>query len=191
VELDPFKLERTRQRLAAAGLDAALSTDFYNVAYLTGYGMPLEHGPSPFTRGFAAALFTPERVTLVAERPAGQTTADAWSGVTVPYTGYSFRGPPLAPTSAIETVCQVAVQELPRRGSVGVELAHLPAAIWTLLNDLLPDVTWVDLPPSLMLHVRAVKSPLELERLRACARLAEVGQAAARRLLREPSLSEI
>ena len=191
MELDLFKLERTVEALKEHSVDVALFGDFYNVSYLTGYTTFFENGPSPFTRGMAAALLTPRQVTLVAEGEAPPVRAGEWSGVTESYEGYNFRAPTAPPGSFLDALERVVRRDVPQQGEVGVELAYLPAAAWERIRTLRPKVTWVDLPVDLMLRVRAVKSPAELERLRACARLAEMGQEAVRRLVQQPGKSEI
>jgi Xaa-Pro aminopeptidase len=191
MELDVFKLERTRAALQAIGVEVALFSDFYNVSYLTGYTTFFENGPSPFTRGFAAALFAPQQVTLIAEGASGTMRAGEWTGHGESFEGYGYRAPLGPPKSLIDAVAHAAARELPQRGRVGVEYAYLPAAIWLRLIELRPEVTWIELPAELMLQVRAVKSPAELGHLRVCAKLAEVGQEAVRQLVQEPGCSEI
>jgi Xaa-Pro aminopeptidase len=195
MEIDVFKLERTRAALQALGVEVALFSDFYNVSYLTGYTTFFENGPSPFTRGFAAVLFAPQQLTLIAEGASGSTSgslgAGEWTGTGESFEGYGYHIPLAPPASYIEAIARAAARDLPQHGKIGVERAYLPAAIWLKLIELRPEVTWIDLPTELMLQVRAVKSPTELERLRACAKLAEVGQEAVRQLVREPGCSEI
>jgi Xaa-Pro aminopeptidase len=60
------------------------------------------------------------------------------------------------------------------RARIGVDLEFMPAADFEALKQALPDVTWVD--GSLVLrHLRAVKTPREIERLRRAAMAAEAG----------------
>ncbi len=191
MELDRFKLERTGEALRKLGVDVALFSDFYNVSYLTGYTIFNENGPSPFTRGAASAIFAPQYVALIAEGTAESVTEQDWTGVTEPYEGYNLRAPTAPPASYIAAIVNAAARILPQQGKVGVEMAYLPAAAWVKLQDLHPNVTWVDLPPELMLLVRAVKGPAEIERLRACGKLLEIGQDAVRKLVQEPGKSEI
>ncbi|MCC7447881.1 MAG: aminopeptidase P family protein, partial [Anaerolineae bacterium] len=191
MELDRFKLERTCDALKKLDVDVALFSDFYNVSYLTGYTIFNENGPSPFTRGAASVIFAPQHVTLIAEGAAESVTEQGWTSVTEPYEGYNLRAPTAPPASYITAIVNAAGRILPQQGKVGVEMAYLPAAAWVKLQELRPNVTWIDLPPELLLLVRAVKSPNEIERLRACARLLEVGQEAMRQLVQEPGKSEI
>jgi Xaa-Pro aminopeptidase len=191
MELDVFKLERTKEALRKLGLELALFSDFYNVSYLTGYTMFFENGPNPFTRGVAAALLAPGQVTLLAEAQEQSLAEDGWMGVTESFEGYGYQAPSAPAAAFIEALAQVMERELPPQARVGVEKTYLPAAAWERLQAVRPGVTWVDLPAGLMPAVRAVKSSAELERLRACAQLAEVGQDRVRELVQQPGGSEI
>jgi Xaa-Pro dipeptidase len=191
MELDIFKLERTREAISSLGLECALFCDFYNVSYLTGYTVFFENGPSPFTRGAAAALFTPARVTLAAEAPSTTDTIDGWTGETIYYEGYGYRAGAPASENFINAVVTLMEREAPHQGRIGVEKEYLPAAAWERIQAARPDVIWVELPPALMLDVRAIKSPAELQKIRACARLAETGQEAVARLAQSPGKAEI
>jgi Xaa-Pro aminopeptidase len=107
------------------------------------------------------------------------------------YEGYSYRASPPASEHFLDALVRAVSQYLPGRGKIGVEKAYLSAQAWETLQTHCPDVTWVDLPFNLMLEVRAVKSPGELEKLRLCAQLAEVGQDAVRRLAQTAGTTEI
>lgn len=191
MELDQFKLERTTERLKALGVEVALFTEFYNVSYLTGFTLFFENGPHPLSHGLCAALLMPRQVTLVADAPSNPAKTVHWSGSCEVYEGYSYHAPHTPLASYLDAVMRVCKQNVPERGVVGVEMDFLPAALWERLRAARPNVAWFNLPAELMLEVRAVKSHLELEKLRACARLAEVGQEAVRRLVKEPGKSEI
>ena len=191
MELDLFKLTRTQAALRALGVDVALFTEFYNVSYLTGFTKFLENGPHPLTHGLAAALLAPNQLTLIVDAQAEPVTVANWTGVTAFYQGYSFHAPNVPPRAFVESVLKVAGRDLPQRGKVGVEMEFIPAAIMEQLRMLRPQIAWVPLPVELMLAVRAVKSDAEIERLRACARLADVGQKTVCELVQQPGLSEI
>jgi Xaa-Pro dipeptidase len=191
MQLDAFKLERTRSALSRIDVDCALFTDFYNVSYLTGYTQFFENGPSPFTRGAAACLLTPGKAALIAEVPEEEVNADGWVGHSIFYEGYNFRAntPPM--DHFVQAVVETAARELPQRGRVGIEKDFLPASVYERLQAIRPNVEWVALPYMLMMNVRAVKSLSEIMKLRDCARLCEVGQMVVRDLVQEPGMSEI
>jgi len=191
VELDLYKLERTKAALKAFSVEMALFTEFYSVSYLTGFTQFLENGPHPLTHGLAAALFASNQVTLTVDAQAEPVMVDGWTGVTEFFEGYSFHAPNVPPRSYVEAVTRVLARELPQQGKVGVEMEFIPAAILDQLRALRPNVNFVALPIELMLQVRAVKSAAEIERIRACARLAEVGQEAVRQLAQQPGQTEI
>jgi len=192
MELDPFKLQRTQEALATLGLDHALFTDFYNVSYLTGYTQFFENGPSPFTRGAAAAFFAPQTVWLVAEGlPIEEMSIEGWQGRSLPFQGYGYDRPTPPLENYVQAVLEAAQALLPNKGKVGIEAAHLPLSLYEPLQALRPNLQWVPLDPQVLLNVRAIKSPTELEKLRVCARLCEVGQEAVRALIQTPGKSEI
>jgi Xaa-Pro dipeptidase len=191
VELDVFKLERTQAALKKLGLDIALFSEFYNVSYLTGYTMFMENGPSPFTRGSAAALVAPNHVTLIMEGGGHVEEAGDWSSAVEGYEGYSFHAPTAPPGSYIDAIGKVIQREAPQRSKIGVEMAYLPAGVFDRLCAIRPDLTWVDLPPAMMLMVRAVKSHDEIEKIRRAGKVLEVGQEAVRKLVQQPGKTEI
>ncbi len=191
MNLDSFKLERTRSALKGIGLECALFTDFYNVSYLTGYTQFFEHGPSPFTRGAAAALFAPETVTLIAEVPEVEVTAEEWTGHSVHYEGYNFKATTPPMDHFVQAIIEAVAQQFPKTGKVGIEKDFLPLSAMERLKEIRPNVEWVAIPYMLMMKVRAVKSPDEIAKLRDCARLCEVGQEAARDLAKDAGMSEI
>lgn len=191
MELDTFKLERTGEALQQLGLQRALFFDFYNVSYLTGYTFFFENGPSPFTRGTAAAIFTPGHISLVAEAPEASLSAEGWTGTVYAYEGYGYRVSLPAAEHFLNALARAVEAHLPTHGKIGIEKAYLSAQAWEKLQALRPDVTWVDLAPEVMFQVRAIKSSAELAKLRVCARLAEVGQEAVRRMVQTAGHAEI
>jgi Xaa-Pro dipeptidase len=191
MQLDAFKLARTQSALRQIGVDCALFTDFYNVSYLTGYTQFFENGPSPFTRGAAACLLTPDKVTLIAEVPDEEVSADGWVGHSIFYQGYNFKATTPPMDHFVQAIADAAEKELPHQGCVAIEKDFLPASVYERLQDIRPNLEWVALPYMLMMNVRAVKSLSEILKLRDCARLCEVGQVVVRELVQEPGMSEI
>ena len=191
MNLDSFKLERTKAALKPIDLECALFTDFYNVSYLTGYTQFFEHGPSPFTRGAAACLFTPEHVTLIAEGPEVEVSAGGWEGSSVHYAGYNFKATTPPMDHFVQAIIAAVAQQFPKTGKVGIEKDFLPLSVMERLKEIRPNLEWVALPYMLMMNVRAVKSPDEIVKLRDCAQLCEFGQEAVRDLVREAGMSEI
>lgn len=191
MELDAFKLERTGEALQSLGLQRALFFDFYNVSYLTGYTLFLENGPSPFTRGTAAAIFAPGHIALVAEVPEVALSAEGWTGTAYAYEGYGYRDSLPASDHFLNALARAVEAHMLTHGKIGIEKAYLSVQAWEKLQALRPNINWVDLPPEVMLQARAVKSPAELTRLRGCARLAEVGQEAVRRTVQTAGHTEI
>ncbi len=191
MRFDQFKTMRTQAALSGMGLECALFSDYYNVSYLTGYTSFLENGPSPFTRSMALAVFTPGKISLLAEDQAEPVIQEGWTADTEFVQGYGAHWPDAYPGSMLAALDKALSQDLPHTGKVGIEKTTLPVFVWERLLAQRPNIEWVDLPQSLMLEVRAVKSLAELDLLRACARLSDVGQEAVRRLVRGPGKSEI
>ncbi len=191
MQLDSFKLERTKSALGQIGLECALFADYYNVSYLTGYTQFFENGPSPFTRGAAATLFTPEKVALIAEVAEVEVNTSGWVGSSIYYQGYNFKATTPPMDHFVQVVAEAVARQFPEKGKVGVEKDFLPVSVYERLQEIRPNLEWVALPYALMMNVRAVKSPDEISRLRDCARLCEVGQEAVRDLVQEAGMSEI
>ena len=191
MELDLFKLERTQAALQNLGLDCAIFHDFYNVSYLTGYTYFFENGPSPFTRGNAAVLLLPNHLTLIAE--GGETSAENgnWTGNSVGFEGYNFKATTPPMDNFADATVQVFYDMAPSSGKIGYEPNFIPAVALERLQAVRPNLTWVPIPYMTMMNVRAIKSSAEIEKIQACARLAEVGQEAVRQLVQEPGKSEI
>lgn len=151
---------RVREEMAARGLDALLVVGAENVYYLTGLNfqgyfsltalvLPAEGVPLLVAREMEAATIAVqahdcEHVSYTdEEEPAGVLTR-AVAGVVAP------------------------------GGTVGVELQAMffPPGVWDRLRSALPDRAWID-ASGLVVEVRAVKSPAELECVRRAARISD------------------
>ena len=158
------------------------------IAWLTGYAPPIQTGPNPFDGGPALGWWQDGKLTLVvsdAEASAARTL-----GIEArEYATYTIEGPAAGfqNQAAVLKECLSTASTL--KGPVGVELNYLPASFLDVLKDTLPFASWIPQDSSFEL-LRAVKTPDEIERIRAALALCDLAQAETKRLMR-PGISEI
>jgi Xaa-Pro dipeptidase len=163
--------------LAAVGADVIVATDPFTVAWLTGFFADATSGPSTFTTG-AVAVVREEGTTLICS--ADQAPDPFATEVSVAtYEGFTIG--PVEPGPGAAAV----LAGLGLSGRIAVEPASLPL----LQTAGFGDHTIVDVTRELQL-LRAVKSESELAGVRGAIALCDVGQAAARRVVR-PGMSEL
>jgi Xaa-Pro dipeptidase len=179
------RARRLREQLAASPYDAVVCCGGENVWYATGYrSAPGSHR----RRQSLAALVTPSGVLLVG--PAGEAAQAMECGVSpdgyVPYGLFHFESAcgehPAATCSGRHDSLASAVRHaagfLGSAAVIGVDEADCPVETRRALEHALPRAGFRDATAWLQ-HVRSVKLPGEVERLRHAARLAEDGITAA------------
>ena len=174
--------------LHAQGLQAALLANPFNLTWLTGYAPPTQTGPSPFEGGPALGWFINGELTLlVSDGEAGPAGA---SGANVNlYAGYTVDEPLVCPRRMADGFGEMLKSYAGLKGKVGVEMAQLPAALFVILQSVLPQATFVDLGQSID-PLRAVKTAAEIEKIRAALRLADLAQFEIRKHL-QPGITEL
>ncbi len=172
--MNAVALDRLAQHLRSQGLKAALLSSPATIAWLTGYAPPIQSGPSPFEAGPALGWWEDNRLTLVASNL--ESGAAKASGLRViEYVGYTI-DEPLAPThNMARGLGELLKGRGTFRGKVGVELATLSAELLTRLGELLPQAGLYSLDGPLD-GLRAVKSPTEIDRIRAVVRVCDQAQ---------------
>jgi len=190
IDPDPIILGRCREVLTRAGVDLLLAGDPCTVAYLTGFAPPFEGGPNPWAGGPTVAILGADHVSLVAaDAPTTTDERDNWSVSVQGYPAYTYQYP-LHSTAAYHGAVRAVVGSLaPRRGRIGVEGSWIPAAVQGVVADECPGLAWVD-AGGLFDEIRMVKSPREIERLRAVMAMGDVMQQAVRDLA-VPGMAEI
>jgi Xaa-Pro dipeptidase len=169
-------------------LSAALFSNPATVAWLTGYAPPIQTGPSPFEGGPALGWWQGGQLTLVLSDMEAAAARSQGADVRE-YTAYTIDGPIAGFANQAACLKDLLKAAVGLKGLVGVELNFLPAAFLDLLREALPAAAITPLDGRFDL-LRAVKTPAEVDRLRAALQLCDVAQAETRRLIR-PGVSEI
>lgn len=153
------RIDRLRQAMAAAGVDAVLFTSIHNINYFSDFIY------CAFGRPYGLVVTGDAVTTVSANIDAGQP----WRRT---------RGDNLVYTDWQRDNYFKALQRLlPVRGRIGIEADHITVERRDRLSALLPAVTLVDIAPAVMAQ-RMVKSPAEIALIREGARIADIGGAA-------------
>jgi Xaa-Pro dipeptidase len=166
--------DRLALHLRSQGLEAALLSNPATIAWLTGYAPPIQSGPSPFEAGTALGWWEDNQLTLVVSN-LESGAAKASKVRVIEYVGYTI-DEPLAPTqNQAHGLADLLKNRSTFHGKVGVELASLSAEQLTRVGDLLPRAALYSLDGSLD-RLRALKSPNEIDKIRAVVRLCDQAQ---------------
>jgi Xaa-Pro dipeptidase len=186
--MNTYSHERLLNFLKQNSFVALLLSDPHSLTWLTGYAPPIQTGPSPFEGGPALAWVTDEQVTLIlSDAEAGAAKA---CGATVQeYLSYTIDVPISGMLNQVGALHKALADSGSLKGNVGVEMNQLPLPLLEKLRELLP---MASLKPvdGLLDPLRAVKSPPELEKLRASLALCDLAQAETKKLI-QPGLTEI
>jgi Xaa-Pro dipeptidase len=151
---------RVREQMAARGLDALLVVGAENIYYLTGLNF----------QGY----FSLTALVLPLDGPP-LLVARAMEAATIAVQAHDCRHVPYGDDEDPATVLTRAVAAVASPGgTVGVELqaVFFPPGVGDRLRTMLPDRAWID-ASGLVVDVRAVKSPAELECVRRAARISD------------------
>jgi Xaa-Pro dipeptidase len=181
-------LDKLSSYLKSQGFEAALVASPFNITWLTGYAPAIQTGPSPFEGGPALGWLREGQLTLLLnDWDAGGMEA---AGVNVqPYTGYTVEEPLECTQRMADALKEMLEQDSGLKGSVGVEMNFLPVALYQELVDALPNARMVNLDRQLD-PLRAVKTPEEIDKLRAALRLSDLAQEAMR-IAVQPGVTEL
>ena len=186
--MNTYSQERLEDFLKQHALAALLLSDPHSLTWLTGYAPPIQTGPNPFEGGPALAWMAGGRVTLVAS-DAEAGAAKACGAEVQEYLSYTIEAPIAGLANQAQALAKVLSAFGSLKGTVGVEMNPLPAPLLERLRELLPSAT-LKAVDGLLDPLRAVKSPPELERLRAALSLCDLAQAETKRLI-QPGRTEI
>ena len=186
--MNPYSQERLEDFLKHHALAALLLSDPHSLTWLTGYAPPIQTGPSPFEGGPALAWVAGGQVTLVlSDAEAGAAKA---CGVAVQeYLSYTIEAPIAGLPNQTEALVKILHSMGGLKGTIGLEMHQLPAPLLERMQESLPFATFQPVD-GLLDPLRAVKSPPELERLRAALALCDLAQAETNRLI-QPGRTEI
>lgn len=167
---------------------AALLTNPSTITWLTGYAPPIQTGPNPFEGGPALGWWHDGKLTLaLSDMESG--TAQAQGVDTRDYVAYSIDGPVAGFSNQALALKELLTTFGSLKGNVGIELNFLPAVMLEVIKETLPFVALIPLDGSFDL-LRAVKTPEEIERIRASLKLCDLAQTETKRLI-QPGTSEI
>lgn len=145
------------------------------VSWLTGYGVEIETGPSPFALGPLALLSRTDGVVVIASEDEAPAVRELGIEV-VSYPGFS-----LGPLNALAEARRALERAVAGR-RVATELGALPAGLAIRLS-------YVDASAEIE-AAKAIKDPDELEAIRAAIAVCDLGQKAARELA-APGMTEL
>jgi Xaa-Pro dipeptidase len=180
-------LEIFWKELHALNVEAALLSNPATITWLTGYSAPIETGPSPFEGGPALAWCQDGEITLLlsdAEAPAALT-----AGVqTHNYLSYTIDQPLDGMGRQAEMVFAFLSEQSGKKW-VGIELNFLPAPLKNAFDNALPDSNRRLLDGKFD-SLRAVKTPEEIQKIRAALALSDLAQSVVRAQA-EPGMTEL
>ena len=186
--MNTTNLERLTEFFGARGITAALLSNPWTVAWLTGYAPPIQTGPSPFDGGPALGWWSEGELALIAS-DAEAGAARATGAEVREYAGYTID----EPLDVVERQAAVLREVLGgwdgRGAEVAVELRFLPAALAGIVHESLSGATLRPVDGQLD-PLRAVKTPEEIVKLRAALALCDQSQADLQMLI-QPGVSEI
>ena len=169
-------------------LSSALLSNPAMIAWLTGYAPPIQTGPSPFEGGPAIGWWRDGQFTLLLSD--SEASAARALGVDVrEYVAYTIEGPAAGFQNQAAILRELLSGWTRMEGRFGIELDFVPASFLEMLKDAMPSVEMAPLDSGFAL-LRAVKTPEEVDRIRAALALCDLAQAETKRLLR-PGISEI
>ncbi len=181
-------LDRLSAHFRGGGITAALLSNPWTLAWLTGYAPPIQTGPSPFEGGPALAWWAEGELTLIAS-DAEAGTARALGAAVRDYAGYTLDEPLNVVERQAAALREVLGGWNGRGAAVAVELRFLPAALAGAVHEALSGATLRPVDGQLE-PLRAVKTPEEIVKLRAALALCDQSQADVQMLI-QPGVSEI
>jgi len=167
-------LARLAEYLRSQGMEAALLANPFNITWLTGYAPPIQTGSSPFEGGPALGWFINGELTMLAsDAEAGPAAAN---GVTTQsYLGYSVDEPLDCTRRMANALGELLEPFSSITSKVGVEMNQLPAALYSKVRECIPNAELVDLDRQID-PLRAVKTAVEIEKVRSALQLSDLAQ---------------
>ncbi|MGI8703129.1 MAG: M24 family metallopeptidase [Candidatus Limnocylindrales bacterium] len=169
----PRRLDRLRQRLAQEGLDAYFGVRPENARYLTGFA--LDDGEEKVAGQSGYFLVGGDEVVVLADSRYAEQAGEQCEGARIEpvYRDFEQRWPALL--AGLRSIGERA-GSAPAVRRLAVEAAAVSHATWTSLSaaepavELVPVDGWIE-------QLRAVKEPLEVERIRAACAVADAALA--------------
>jgi Xaa-Pro aminopeptidase len=161
--MDQEIISRLKRRLAEAGLDGIIAISPENVTYVSGFVVPSQ---SLMRWRHAICILTADgRISMVAIDMEANTVK-AHAGIDDVRVYREFTEDPMDKLAA--TLADLKLD----RGKLGIEMEFLPAKDFATLQKNLPAVQWVA-ADAIFNKARQIKTPIELELLRALSKLTD------------------
>lgn len=161
--MDQEIISRLKRRLAEAGLDGIIAISPENVTYVSGFVVPSQ---SLMRWRHAICILTADgRISMVAIDMEANTVK-AHAGIDDLRVYREFTEDPMDKLAA--TLADLKLE----RGKLGIEMEFLPAKDFATLQNNLPAVQWVA-ADAIFNKARQIKTPIELELLRALSKLTD------------------
>ena len=161
--MDQEIISRLRKRVVQAGLDGIIALSPENVTYVSGFVVPSQ---SLMRWRHAICIVTADgRISMVAIDMEANTVK-AHAGIDDLRVYREFTEDPM--DKLAETLMDLKLE----RGKIGIEMEFLPAKDFTTVQKNLPAVQWVA-ADAIFNQARQVKTPKELELLRALSKLTD------------------
>jgi len=178
------ELSRACANLRDAGLDFALLSSHENVAYVSGFDVPVPLGaPTDFSGGYPLAL----ALVNAREESGALLVADSYGGLATPqnrlgaikqypiFDTFKAVDPLASFVGCVRDALRAAGVAPGTRTKIGIELETLPAALVRLLSEEFKKAAVVSCRPS-MDAARRRKTKREIDLLRNAAHIADAGQ---------------
>ena len=167
---------RTAHLLTNHGLEHALFSHPHSVTWLTGFAAPLQLGPHPFSGGHSLVWYASGHYTLIVQEAFQKDThsLEAPDLTVVTHPDYTIHMPIASFDHLSDTLRRRLDGKSPKR--IGIEVQNLPYA----LAATLPEGADIIATDGWLLPLRAIKTPEEIEKLKASFALTDLGHKIAR-----------
>lgn len=179
------QLERLAEALRRAGVDIALLTSPAAITYVSGFEPPLPVGPTQdLAGGYPLALVLLDvaggyqRLILAEELHSLAKTQSLLDEETpIGFSSFGHFEPVDGQRAYLSTIGRWLKSATASPVTLGLECSHCPVLLFEYVKYEFPNVRLVDVAPILR-EVRRIKTPGEIERIRAAVRAADAAQMA-------------
>jgi len=181
------RVDRLAERLQKQGMESALVSSLANLRYFSGFTAAIETGPSPFcpVQALLVVVRGEKPLLLVADCESVEGVYEEIQIET--FASYTIETP-VDSISALNAKLSETIGKLPA-GLIGYESEALPAAVCEALTAKCPQLQLRDIS-ELASGIRTIKDEDEIEVLRKCCSLCDIGQEIVKRRA-QPGMTEL